>query len=490
MSNATKALATGMKVLGGAKMPAYTLEFLTNSNKHKSGTHTTIVVPYIELGRDKKCAVSFGDDQATVSRQHASIERTPDGVLLKNLSVTNQTLINGKPVKRQFYLNNGDEVQLSLEGPKMRYNSTDSGTAKIGMTQRMGLVMDQAIKPYKAFALSLLVVLLLAISGGGYTIYELNNNLGDAEGKIANLSTSLIGQKGLIDSIKTNNNSIIEKNTARLDSINSQYQKDLVQLKKDNKKELDRIKKAVTPNLSINEKDAVYYIESSSVKVKFNGKEESFDLPFSGSGFILSDGKFVTARHIVQPWRYLRDDSGEVLFLLNMLEQSGAELDIQFHMRSTKGDYTINSSQFVVNDKNDKVHTEIIDGKEYRMKYASLDNTDWAYADISDKSTLTAYPETSVKLKALTPIITAGYSYRAGSGHKGTVSPIMGKASVGKDGLEGGMILLTNRPFGQGNSGGPAFIVNKNGKYVVVGIVSATFGSELGLLVPISEIYK
>jgi len=191
MSKATQALATGMRVIGGAKMPAYTLEFLTDSIKHKSGTHTTIVVPYIELGRDKKCAVKFGEDTSTVSRKHAAIERTKDGVLLKNLSVTNQTLINGKPVKRQFYLNNGDEIQLSLEGPKLRYNSTDNGTAKIGMTQRMGLVMDQAIKPYKTFAISMLAVLLLAIAGGGYTIYGLNNDLSKTTNDLSKTNSDL-----------------------------------------------------------------------------------------------------------------------------------------------------------------------------------------------------------------------------------------------------------------------------------------------------------
>ena len=126
---------------------------------------------------------------------------------------------------------------------------------------------------------------------------------------------------------------------------------------------------------------------------------------------------------------------------------------------------------------NDEDYKEVYEGKEIKMKFAKLDNTDWAYAEISDRSTLIAYPDMSKKLKALTPIITAGYSYGAGSGNNGTVSPVFGKASVGKNGLEGGMILLTNRPFGQGNSGGAAFIVNKNGNYVVVGIVSATMGS-------------
>ncbi|WP_372793714.1 FHA domain-containing protein [Lutibacter sp.] len=490
MSKATKALVTGMRVLGGAKMPTYTIEFLTDSLKHKKGTHTTIVVPYIELGRDKNCAIYFGDDNETVSRKHAAIERTTDGVLLKNLSVTNQTLINGNPVKRQFYLNNGDEFQLSLEGPKMRYNATDSGSAKIGMTQRMGLVMNQAIRPYKTFAISLLAVLLLAISGGGYTIYGLTNDLGKATDKLSNLSSALKGQNGVIDSIKTNNNAIILKNTKKLDSINIKYKKELDDIKKKNNQELNKIKKAVAPNLSKAEKDAIYYIQASYVNVAYKGEKEKVELNFSGSGFLLNDGKFVTARHIVQPWRYLNDNSEKIMYLLNMLEQNGAKLEIEFNVRSTKGDYTISSSYFVFNDHKDELIDEIIDGQDIKLKYASIDNTDWAYAEIKEKATLIASKERAEKLNALTTIITAGYPFSVGAGFSGNVSPIIGKASVGKDGLEGGMILLTDTSIQKGNSGGPAFIVNEKGNYAVIGIISAIVGSELGMLVPISEIYK
>jgi hypothetical protein len=42
-------------------------------------------------------------------------------VNILNLSATNQTLVNGRPVLREWPLNNGDEIQLSADGPRLRF---------------------------------------------------------------------------------------------------------------------------------------------------------------------------------------------------------------------------------------------------------------------------------------------------------------------------------------------------------------------------------
>ena len=46
----------------------------------------------------------------------------------------------------------------------MRFNTSSSGTAKMKFTNRMNLVVQQAIKPYRAYVISLLT-LLMAITG-------------------------------------------------------------------------------------------------------------------------------------------------------------------------------------------------------------------------------------------------------------------------------------------------------------------------------------
>ena len=119
-NRATQSLTAGMKILGGANLPTYTLEYLTPTAKHAQGTYETIVIPYIELGRSSKCGVKFGDDTPTVSRQHCAIERKGDVATLINLSKSNPTFVNGQPVTDRRELNNGDEIQLSTDVPKLR----------------------------------------------------------------------------------------------------------------------------------------------------------------------------------------------------------------------------------------------------------------------------------------------------------------------------------------------------------------------------------
>jgi hypothetical protein len=51
MAKETTAFKTGMTVLRGGNVPAYTLEYLTPGKRKKAGEFETIVIPYIELGR-------------------------------------------------------------------------------------------------------------------------------------------------------------------------------------------------------------------------------------------------------------------------------------------------------------------------------------------------------------------------------------------------------------------------------------------------------
>ena len=61
-------------------------------------------------------------------------------------------------------------------------------------------------------------------------------------------------------------------------------------------------------------------------------------------------------------------------------------------------------------------------------------------------------------------------------------------AEVARDGLaDQGYILTTSTGFEHGNSGGPVFI-NRDGKDIVVGIVSAGAGRSTGFVVPICAV--
>ena len=147
MAKETTAFKTGMTVLRGGNVAAYTLEYLSPGRRKKIGAFETVLMPFAEIGRAGSCIVQFGDDYPTVSRKHAAIERRGNDYFLIHLSQTNPTLLNGVPVEKESVIKNGDEIQLSMEGPKLRFNATPTGTANMGFTRKIGLVTKQAIKP-------------------------------------------------------------------------------------------------------------------------------------------------------------------------------------------------------------------------------------------------------------------------------------------------------------------------------------------------------
>ncbi len=90
--------------------------------------------------------------------------------------------------------------------------------------------------------------------------------------------------------------------------------------------------------------------------------------------------------------------------------------------------------------------------------------------------------------KVGTPVHILGFSY--GQNLQGrTPNPLYSDSKIAKDGLTEGLIILTDRNFGPGNSGGPVFFFDTEANtYKVIGIVSAGIGSEIGIIVPISQI--
>src|SRR5690606_3911078 len=109
-----------------------------------------IVVPYILLGRDRNCIISFDNSFTMVSRKHAAIEKIGNDFLLKHLSSTNQTFLNGIPIEESWFLNDGDEIQRSTSGPKFIFKVTQQKTGAAGFTKRLQLYSHQALKPYRS----------------------------------------------------------------------------------------------------------------------------------------------------------------------------------------------------------------------------------------------------------------------------------------------------------------------------------------------------
>ena len=115
-------VGAGLKSLVGNGDKRYSiLVHKVTTSYHKAGESQQIILDEIELGRDPKCQVRFDETFSTVSRRHAAIVRDGDNWKLIQLSKTNSTYLNGHRIESEWYLQNGDEIQLSTNGPKLGF---------------------------------------------------------------------------------------------------------------------------------------------------------------------------------------------------------------------------------------------------------------------------------------------------------------------------------------------------------------------------------
>lgn len=502
MARATQALTTGMKIIGGGNAPAFTLEHLTGTSKHKAGSFETIVIPYIELGRDSSCAVRYGDDAATVSRKHAAIERKGNDVVIRNLSSTNPTLVNGRPVNDRYFLNNGDEIQLSMEGPRLRYNVTASGTASMGVTKRINLVMQQAVKPYRTAVIGLVAFMVVLAGVGGFFIFD-----GIQQQKVLAAQNEELQKEA--DKFQAEYEEYQKTQQSKMDSITKSNMAAVSKLKQENQSlaslvknmdgKLDSMKVTVESSGgsgSLAEvyqavKNNVYFMRVTKFELQYpNGQVENLEFGWTCTGFMLQDGKFVTARHCVQGWRFLNASDPPDMVLLNSLEQAGVKFNVVIECVSPTETFTFSYSDAKLDDSKDQVIDGVDDyGNPITVKLAALDKDDWAYVNVGKKSDLLYDKNLCYDLKAGDKVVVLGFSYGiGGSQNNANVAPLLSESLVAQDGVNAdGSISLTNRNFGQGNSGGPVLYKNKDG-WNAIGIVSAGTGAEIGFIVPIGEI--
>lgn len=164
-------------IFNGSGRTYYILEHKTTSLYHQAGESQKIIIDQIELGRDPSCQVRF--DAETVSRKHAAIVRDGQNWQLIHLSQSNPTLVNGRPIQGQYYLQSGDEIQLSVNGPRMGFivpQGKQALTSSIKLTERMNLFRQQALAPYKKAIWTLAILLLLTIIGFGVWNYMLSRD--------------------------------------------------------------------------------------------------------------------------------------------------------------------------------------------------------------------------------------------------------------------------------------------------------------------------
>lgn len=506
-------IGAGMKSLvGDSGRRYYVLEHKVSSKYHKAGEDQKIIVDQIELGRDPKCQVRFDESFGTVSRRHTAIVKDGDNWKLVQLSKTNSTYLNGHKVDKEWYLQNGDEIQLSTNGPKMGFivPEGEKGLVKsIGLTQRMSLFRQQALRPYKKAITALAGVLVIGIIASGIVFYQQHS-------KIQSTQTDLIATQTELNSTKADLQEAVKANAQNKDLI-----AELNKVIDNQGGMLDSLKKIKPKIIHVHDGGGstpgsdgidmsacnphVYLITATT---KINGEEFN---SWVGTGFQLNDGKFVTARHVVTPYysnNYHIQD-GKVIphvndpmaifadLYLNIMHQMG-KVSIEYSCVSPSNRFTLNNSNVSENSNSDRIHTleqpfqlinknnevvaEIPAGSKIRE--GGLGAVDFAYFNNSSSDGLRANKQLSTNLKQGTNLYILGYPHGWGKG-----KPIFSTAVCAQDGLSrelGGTIMASNDNTEGGNSGGPIFVKDGAG-WSVVGIVSGGSYAK-GRFVPISVI--
>ncbi len=463
----------------------YILEHKVSSLYHKAGESQRIIVDQIELGRDSKCQVRFDENFGTVSRRHAAIVRNGNNWKLIQLSQTNQTFLNGHPIESEWYLQNGDEIQLAVNGPKLGFivpQGEKSFVKSIGLTARLNLFGQQALRPYKTAIAILSSVLVLAVAGlVGWNIntqIEYNKTIrniqleaekiqNEATAKNDSLMIAVVEQNKVASSLKESLNKL-QARVSGTDKDISVHTPTVSSIK------------GVEMNQCL---PYVYYVRANKLVLTFQGETKEIDGDWSGTGFLLEGGKFVTARHVVEPWFF---PSSEQDMFLNVIAHNGGDIVAYFTAYSPNGDQFHFTSKQVQCDRSSD-ETKFDQG--YTFKFAQFDGSDWAtFLVANGKKGLPFNKSLSKDLKTKNDLTILGYPHGYGAHSPSDITPIYGNAVVAKDGLEHGMILTTDRNFEHGNSGGPVFHTDNSGGLVVIGIISAGEGSSLGFIVPIASI--
>jgi len=497
-------MGAGMKsVFGSTGRRFYELEFRTASEKHRAGETQKVIVDQIELGRDSQCGIRFGEDCKTVSRRHAAIIKDGNGWKLVQLSKTNSTYLNGRKVENEWYLQNGDEIQLSTDGPRIGFlvkEGAGSLVKSIGLTNRLSLFRQQALRPYKRALTVISSVLVVSV---GILSFLLSDVMKD--NRLQAAAIKKYEDQHSADSIKIEEAiASASKATNRAESA----EKRLANLSRQVRRTAERVDTMV--NIQVGSvSDAaikaampyVYFIRAYEVTL-FSPDGTPYTIPnyrWKGTGFLLADGRFITARHVVEPWMMSPDGIG--LEINNILTEVGGKCVAKLIAVSPSGDKIFFTSEQTITDKSRDKKYEIVqkdDAGEVVIKdgdtiksyyYLTTDyNVDWAYIRTSKEGGLPFDAQASTNLRMRTPLTSIGYPAGIGGEDMTNVQPIWGTAVVAKDGLHNGMILVTDDNTEQGNSGGPMFISNNEGKLVVVGIVSNGRGNNTGFYVPISNL--
>ena len=603
-------------IFNGSGRTYYILEHKTQTAYHQMGESQKIIVDQIELGRDSSCQVRFDESCDTVSRKHAAIVKEGENWKIVSLSQTNATFVNGVPVQGEKILASGDEIKLSSHGPVMGFivpQGAQSLVKSIGMTERMNLFRQQALRPYRTAITVLSVILVLAV--GGLFAYNIIKDK-EHEEILAETNAELVKQNETItaqdEELKRSKKEIaaqearIDEQERTMDSLRIQAEKNdsIVKAKQEElakaaaedkakieaelkraqnaayaankkaitiKQELEKEKEAlqvatekaekaaeaaVNKTTAIEEVEetaeevtekvgnaitdiascfnAVFYVKMDDIVIydpKDNVEVARFNTEkkIGGTGFLLNDGRFITARRVIEPWsceEYKMGDLGTAFIkgkktnfkyrdiyaaislfgykvVSNFTAYSPSGISFKFKNTDlTKYDFSNTPSAAFGNlvkiesytpDRNMKTIFGKITDYEIRW-YSAVYQQDWAsMAKVDLLNNIVGLPYSnavSIDPQAGVEVSVIGYPAASGYNDSHNITPVTYKNRINVSGLNNvGIIELSSRRYQEGNDGAPT-IQLIDGEWTVIGVLSHTDSADRDVVIPINNTSK
>ncbi len=488
----SSSVKSGMgSLINAADRKYYELEHFISTKFHRTGERQIIILDRIELGRAPECQVRFDDSCPTVSRHHAAIARDGDNWKLVQLSATNSTLLNGHPIDQEWYLQSGDEIQLSVNGPKLRFKVADGEEAAMGtiaLKKRISLFGQQALRPYKWAIAGIASSLLLLLGLAGWYIHRLSANNDTLEETLAQTASE---QKKQQEENATAMAELKEINeTLRQQADSTQKEIDLLRSRIGNLSRqasaaprapiaTPQVSQTHTAYTSLDEaiNSSVYLLQPVSMTITDpDGSISTIDasmvkLPI-GTAFLQDDGQIVTSRHVVEPWLYIDQDTDTLLVYVNVFVAAGGKANITFNMIPSSGKtLKVKTTQFKVDRSKDI--KESSDKFSVIIPPSDLSN-DIATAKIGTKGKL----HRGHQMQDGQEVILTGCRI------DGTKSSITTKnARLTSATPNGGLIYFDTALDSKTQSGGPVVAVLEDGTYQVIGMVAGRNNTEKNAMI-------
>jgi pSer/pThr/pTyr-binding forkhead associated (FHA) protein len=378
-----------MSFIGGADIEGFTITYIDPTATKAANSYQDFYAKEISVGRSKHCNIVYDDKFSSVSRMHCKIlQRDGSIFLIHNPDASNPTLVNNTVISWDYELKNGDEVRLSYDGPRFRFNTGKSKkSSTIQFTQRLGLAISQATTRLKILIGIISSIFFILLMAGAFLLFGIsseNKKLNkEYQQRIETFQTKISGLEEQLDAtIQAKGASSAEANNLRrMINENKKIVENL-------KKELDQKKSGggsvvqeesateewtnqepVTPPRETSEEppvvisnacnediiaaqDAVVMIFASSITVERNNgvmdwtpaafhglKRRELEGAWDGTGIILNNNTLYTSFSTLFPWRTGDFNSlSQELKSLAILEASDCNITVTYTVKSISGD--------------------------------------------------------------------------------------------------------------------------------------------------------